>query len=825
MISLARVSIRWKITALVMSASGVALLLACAAFLVYDRAAQRETMQQELNVLAQVVADRSTASLAFEDPITAEESLGALRARRSIVSAYIYDKDGKLFARYARTDADAGAVPPAPLGAEARFEGGRLMVSQRILVRGHVMGTLVVVSDLDDLNARLRRYTGIVGLVLLFCTLAAFLVSHRLQRVVSGPVLSLAQTAARVTRENDYALRAVKQNDDEVGLLIDTFNEMLRQVQERDDALLLAKEEAEKAAARAGESEHRFRQLAETIEVVFWMVDAETRALIYVSPAYERIWGQTCESLFRDPESFYRVMHEQDRARIEEAFRGPKFEALDEEYRIVPEDGGVRWVRTRSFPIRREDGTVYRIVGLSQDITDRKKAEADIRHRAYHDELTGLPNRLLFSDRFAQTLDHVRRTGQTVALLFLDLDRFKTINDTLGHAAGDRLLQAVAERLRGSLRGGDTVARFGGDEFIVLVAGVEEGQDAAQVAEKILQIMRPPFLLGAHELRITTSIGICIYPDDGDDIETLVKNADAALYRAKERGRNCYHLYSPALNALALEQLALENDLRRALERMEFLLHYQPEMELRTGRIVGAEALVRWQRPGREILLPQAFIPLAEDTGLIDPLGEWVLRAACEQGRRWKAAGIDSLRVAVNLSPRQFEQKDLARVIERALAQADLDPTWLELELTEGAVMKNAEAAADTLRDLKAMGVHIVIDDFGTGYSSLSYLKRFPVSALKIDQSFVRDVVNDPEDATIVKAVISMAHSLGLKVIAEGVETSAQLDFLRELQCDVVQGYLLGRPMSAEALEERVRAASVGAPSSKHDPRGRTPEA
>jgi diguanylate cyclase (GGDEF)-like protein/PAS domain S-box-containing protein len=817
----ARLSITAKMTAIVMLTSGLALLLACAAFLAYDRTAQRETMQQELHVLVQVIADRSTASLAFEDPLTAEETLGALRARRSVVAAYIYDKEGKLFAQYTRDNlTNATAPPPDVLGSDgSRFDGEHLLIGQRIVVGQDTFGSLLVLSDLTDLNVRLRRFAGIVALVLLFCFAAAFLVSQRLQRLVSGPVLSLAHTAARVSRERDYGLRAAKEHDDEVGLLIDAFNEMLQQVQERDGALLNAKEAAEAAAARAGESEQRFRQMAETIEVVFWMVDAATRRLIYVSPAYERIWGLSCESLFNDPESFYRSIHEEDRSHVERVFKGRGFDAMDEEFRIVTADGSTRWVRTRSFPVRRDDGTLYRIVGLSQDITDRKKAEADIRHRAYHDELTGLPNRMLFSDRFAQTVDHVRRTGQTVALLFLDLDRFKTINDTLGHGVGDRLLQAVAERLRQSLRGGDTVARFGGDEFIVLIAGVDEGQDAALVAEKILQIMRPPFLLPPHELRISTSIGICIHPDDGEDIETLVKNADAALYRAKERGRNCYQLYSPALNALAVEQLALENDLRRALEHMEFLLHYQPEVELRSGRIVSVEALVRWQRPGREVLLPQQFISVAEDTGLIDPLGEWVLQSVCEQGRRWKAAGLGSLRVAVNLSPRQFEQKDLARVIERVLHHAGMEPSALELELTEGAVMRNAEAAADMLRDLKAMGVQIIIDDFGTGYSSLSYLKRFPVSALKIDKSFVRDVVTDPEDATIVKAVISMAHSLGLEVIAEGVETHAQLDFLRELQCDVVQGYLLGRPMPPEAVEERVRAA----PHAVDSRRGRVP--
>jgi diguanylate cyclase (GGDEF)-like protein/PAS domain S-box-containing protein len=797
-------------TAVVMVTSVAALLLACIAFLGYDHVAFRRTMVQELLVLAQVIADRSTASVAFDDPPSGEETLAALHAHRSVVAAYIFDKDGKVFASYHRHGVRQ-VPPPAPTGDGWDFLRDSFEVRRRIVVAGSPIGSLLIRSDLDDLTARFTRFTWIVGLVLVFCSLTTFFLSQRLQGLVTGPVLALARTADRVSRERDFALRATKQADDEVGRLIDAFNDMLDHVQARDEALLKAKETAEAAAAATLESEQRFRQLAETIESVFWMVEAGTRKLIYVSPAYETIFRRSCASLYADPRSYIEVVHPDDRPRMIEMFEREtvkRLDGLDEEYRLLLDDGTLRWIRTRVFAVRDNDGRATRFVGISSDVTDRKLAEEAIRHRAYHDELTGLPNRLLFADRFAQTLDHVRRTGKTVALLFLDLDRFKTINDTLGHATGDRLLQDVTERLCQSLRGGDTVARFGGDEFIVLASGIEKGEDAAYIAEKLLQLLQPPFKLAPHELSITTSIGIALYPDDGTDIETLVKNADTALYRAKERGRNCYQLYSPAMNARALEQLALENELRGALERNEFLLHYQPEFELRTGRVVGVEALIRWQRPGREMMLPQQFISLAEDAGLIDALGEWVLRTACEQTQRWRAAGLEPMRVAVNLSPRQFEQKDVARSIEGVLALVGLDPSLLELELTEGTVMRNAEAAALTLHALKAMNVRIVIDDFGTGYSSLSYLKRFPASALKIDQSFVRDIVTDPEDAAIVRAVVSLGHSLGLEVIAEGVETAAQLEFLRGLGCDYAQGYYLGRPMPPDVLERRLRQAS-----------------
>jgi diguanylate cyclase (GGDEF)-like protein/PAS domain S-box-containing protein len=428
---------------------------------------------------------------------------------------------------------------------------------------------------------------------------------------------------------------------------------------------------------------------------------------------------------------------------------------------------------------------------------ERKQAAETIRHLAYHDSLTSLPNRMLFRDRFLHALALAHRKKEMLAMLFLDLDRFKKINDTLGHAAGDRLLQAVSERLKKTLREGDTIARLGGDEFMILLSGVKAVEDAAKVAEKILYAIRPSFMIDGHDLHITTSIGISLYPYDGQDTDTLVKNSDIALYRAKEYGRNNYQLYTAAMNARAFEQLALENSLRRALEREELFLMYQPLIDLKTRTISGLEALVRWQSPNGQIHPPDTFIPLAEDTGLIVPMGEWILNTACRQIKLWQAQGLQIYPVAVNLSARQFQQQNLIGEISKALEEHQVEPQYLAIELTESTILKNADLAIDTLREFKLMGIQISIDDFGTGYSSLSYLKRFPVDALKIDRSFVNDCIENADDAAIVSAIISMAHSLKLQVVAEGVETGSQLEFLRAQNCDKMQGYLISPPMAA----------------------------
>lgn len=436
----------------------------------------------------------------------------------------------------------------------------------------------------------------------------------------------------------------------------------------------------------------------------------------------------------------------------------------------------------------------------------RQQAEATIRYQAFHDLLTGLPNRMLFNDRLPLALVQAARSGDMVAVMFLDLDRFKIINDTLGHAIGDQLLQAVAQRLAGCLRAGDTISRWGGDEFTLLLPQVACAEDAAKAAQRIIEALKPAFYLEGHELYISSSIGIALYPDDGHDTQTLLKNADAALYRVKEQGRNGFQIYTPAINSRASELLALENSLHHALERNQFILHYQPQVNIVTGEIIRMEALVRWQHPEFGSIPPGVFIPLAEDNGLILSIGDWVLQTACAQTKVWQDAGLPGLRVAVNLSARQFQQPHLLETIAQILAAVQLAPECLELEITETTAMQNIEFTTDLLRDLQALGVHISMDDFGTGYSSLGYLKRFPLHTIKIDRSFVRELTTNPNDAAIVRAVIALARGLNLRVVAEGVETREQLECLRSLNCEEMQGYLFSHPLPTDAATQLLQA-------------------
>ncbi|HEX8131354.1 MAG TPA: EAL domain-containing protein [Pyrinomonadaceae bacterium] len=431
-----------------------------------------------------------------------------------------------------------------------------------------------------------------------------------------------------------------------------------------------------------------------------------------------------------------------------------------------------------------------------------KQRTAQVDHLSYHDALTGLPNRILFEDRVAQAILSAQRNKQLLAVMLLDLDRFQTTNDTLGPMVGDRVLCDVAERLGLCVRAGDSIARLGSDEFALLLTQLETTKEAETLNQKIVAAFQHPFLCGTHELYLTASKGISFYPLDGTDTHSLLKNAGAALCQAKEQGGDEYQIYTAEMNAGSLKRLTMENRLRRALERDEFIVHYQPQADADTRKITGVEALVRWQHPDLGLVSPAEFIPLAEETGLMVPLGEWVLRIACAQNKAWQQAGFTKLSMSVNLSLRQFRQTNLTGMVEQVIRETGLDPTCLELELTESSVMMNTESAVTTLSKLQALGIRIAIDDFGTGYSSLNYLKNLPIDTLKIDRSFVRDAATNPVDAAIIQAIITLAHSLNLKVKAEGIETQEQLDFLRRLKCDEIQGYLLSRPLPAEALEQ-----------------------
>lgn len=444
------------------------------------------------------------------------------------------------------------------------------------------------------------------------------------------------------------------------------------------------------------------------------------------------------------------------------------------------------------------DREKYAGMGTSHDLMKAiaERTQANLYRLAHYDALTGLPNRLLFLDRLNQAMVQAQRNERLVAVMLLDLDRFKAINDNLGHSMGDRLLRDVAGRLARCVREDDTVARLGGDEFTILLPEIRYIQDGAIVAQKILDELSQPFDLDGNEVFIGTSIGIALYPFD-EQLEILLRNADIAMYHAKERGGNSYLFYATEMNTANLRRLSLESALRRALERNEFILHYQPQLDLKTGCIVGAEALIRWRHPTLGQIQPMEFIPLAEETGLIIPIGEWALRTACAQNIAWQEAGWPPIRVAVNLSVRQFHQKDLVDTVSRLLEPARIGSCCLEIEITESCLMQNTQTTTALLNALNDLGVQFSVDDFGTGYSSLNYLKRFSIDTLKIDSSFVRDIITDPDDAAIVTAIIAMAHALGIKTIAEGVETREQLQFLCQRHCDEIQGYLVSPPVPA----------------------------
>jgi diguanylate cyclase (GGDEF)-like protein/PAS domain S-box-containing protein len=511
---------------------------------------------------------------------------------------------------------------------------------------------------------------------------------------------------------------------------------------------------------------------------------ADREALLAQSHQAESLIAQFHEHLFDDKAG---VLHQ----------------ILNAEQPLRRHDGTQRWVLTNVRLITQLDNSTSFIEGGLVDITDRKAAQDQVQFLAYYDSLTGLPNRTLLKDRLSQALAGARRHKEKLAILFLDLDRFKDINDSLGHSFGDLLLQEVAHRLKMLSREEDTISRVGGDEFLIVLTSLKSAEDVAIAAERVVTEINRPYVIQRHSFNVSCSIGISLYPEHGADDETLIKNADAAMYRAKESGRNAFRFFTEDMNAELIERLTLENSMRLALDRKELFLVYQPQQEIATGRVVGLEALLRWQHPELGLVSPDKFIHVAEITGLIIPIGEWVLRSACVQARKWQDAGLDLQAIAVNVSAVQFRHDGFCEMVKRVLQETGLAPQHLELELTESILLSNADVIFSLLEELKSMGLKLAIDDFGTGYSSLSYLRQFPVSKLKIDRSFINDVAVNPDAAAIAAAIIEMAGALGLKVIAEGVETEAQLEFLRARKCDEIQGYLFSRPEIPEVLEQR----------------------
>jgi diguanylate cyclase (GGDEF)-like protein/PAS domain S-box-containing protein len=603
-------------------------------------------------------------------------------------------------------------------------------------------------------------------------------------------ITHLAQERERVAKLNDQLERRVVARTVD---LSETNARLQREIAQRKRT-----EEALRQAAAVFEN---------TTEGVI-ITDTDDR-IVTVNKAFTDITGYgPAEVIGKTPRALYSGQHD-------ESF----FQARSDSIAQTGRWQGEVWKRHkegRAFPVwlnvstvRDEHGGVTYHVNVFSDITPLKDSQARLEHLAHHDALTGLPNRLLFQARADHALLRARREAGLVAVLLLDLDHFKNINDSLGHPAGDHLLHSVTKRLQNLMRAEDTVARLGGDEFILLLEGPRQPEDAAIVADKIIKVLATPFDLDGHQAYVSGSIGISVFPDDGQDVTTLIKNADSALYRAKEQGRNGYHFYTKDLTAEAFKRLALESTVRRAVEDSQFTLYYQPQISLSNGHIVGAEALVRWQHPTLGLVLPSQFIPMAESMGLIVRLGEWILHTACAQTKAWQQEGLPPLRMAVNVSSTQMTRGRIIDTMERILKDTGLDSRYIELEITEGLIMQQTNQTIATLEALKAMGIRLAIDDFGTGYSSLSYLKRLPLHRLKIDRSFIREIPYDSDDVAITRAVIALGINLQLIVVAEGVETQTQLEFLRGNGCDEAQGYLCGRPLPPSEFADLVRRSTT----------------
>ena len=554
------------------------------------------------------------------------------------------------------------------------------------------------------------------------------------------------------------------------------------------------------AMQRLRASEERFRRLTALSSDWYWEQDQDLR-FTTLSPGLEikagiapwRLIGKTLPEVATAPlHGAWDVHWEATRGRL--PFAQVEFQASDD-------SGALRWLSLSGEPLFDADQRFLGYYGTGRDITAKKAAEARIHFQAHHDALTGLANRMLLIDRLEHAMAQADSDGHALWVLFVDLDRFKRINDSLGHKAGDGVLKSVAQRMQAQLRPADTIARLGGDEFVLVLSDWPAGSLSLGLVQRMMDAVRAPYAANGNAILISCSVGIAVYPGDASTAELLVERADVAMYRAKEAGRNSAHFYKAEMNALAMNRLRMESDLRGALQANEFVLHYQPQMDLKSGRIVGVEALLRWQhmRPG--LRQPAEFIGVAEEIGLIVPIGDWVLNQACLQAVAWQMAGMPPMHMAVNLSARQFAQPGLVSSVSAALERSGLQPSLLEIEITESLMMTDVEQAVATLADLKRLGVRVAVDDFGTGHSSLYYLKRFPIDVLKIDRSFVRDIVSDADDAAIVAAIVSLAHSLEMTVVAEGVEHADQLIYLAHCGCDTVQGYMISPPMRAEALD------------------------
>ena len=825
------------------------LILAIVSFWIYiyfPEKMQRQAvaaLAQRATAIADLTAFSVAPALQRHDRVGAAAALMELRRNHDLIFFIVRDADGASFASFNEmVVASAGPflepsrertvrrpVVGGMTGGEGSETAGSFSEDGRayqtvtpIRFHGKMIGSLIVGFSLDRVLAETGRNKAIVALATLLAFALGVLAVFALSTVITGPLRRIAETAEQIAG-GEMSRRAAVESSDEVGQLARTFNLMLDRIAAARSELetlnrTLEQRVAERTQELTGEitvrrraeehlrrSEERYRLLFERNLAAVYIATIDGN-IISCNDACARLFGYEFAEEFMEQSGGIRYLNEHHRESVLRRLEINRA-VFNEEVQLRDRNDQGVWALENVRLVQTGENAQPTLEGILLDISDRKKAEEEIAYRAYHDELTGLPNRPLFADRVDVAMANAQRKKLRVAAMFLDLDDLKIVNDTLGHATGDALLKMVATRLVDTLRQGDTVARVGGDEFVVLLPEVNHEADALRAGHKILRVLEKPFVLDADEVHITASIGLAIGPRDGENAEALIRNADGAMYRAKQSGGNRLELYRRVGPAI-LGRVAQEEELRLAIDRDEFTLLYQPQVTIDTREIVGAEALVRWNHPVRGMIEPAGFISVAEHTGLISLLGEIVLRKACEQGVAWRSLDCLVPRIAVNVSPRQLYQRNFVGMVERVLTMTGFDPHMLELELTESIAVNKNERSRDILRSLREMGIAVAVDDFGTGQSSLTYLKQFPVDTVKVDRSFVIDVTRKRSDQSIVSAVLLVANQLGLRTIAEGVETDEQCDFLAEHGCEEIQGYLISRPLAPAVLQRRFLQAA-----------------
>ncbi|HLP96818.1 MAG TPA: EAL domain-containing protein [Sideroxyarcus sp.] len=821
-------SLRKKLVFLIMLSSAICLLVSFSVLFASSlRSSHRESLQQ-LSGISDILAENAQAALIFGDRTESQRLLESLQEHREIDSAWLLDAGGNALAAWSR-DAAAKPVPhDYRVGAkQLRSEfWSRSAELYRPVLRGEEqIGYLLLQADLTERwNRHLADFeTGLA--VATLALLVIYLLAIRLQRVISQPIKGMAQAARTIAHDKTYGLRVSQRSNDEIGELAMAFNHMLTEIQERDESLLRHQDRLEKAVAdrtvELARSNDELALAAKISNLGYWEYDVDSGEFTF-NDQYYSLHFATAQQVggyrMSYAEFTRRFVHPEDAQRIADHIKLELDSAeadfvVETEIRTLCTDGSVHWMRLRFKSQLDARGRKYKLTGVSQDITEKKRSEETIWQQANFDPLTGLPNRRMFQDRLEQEIKKSNRDGLTLALMFIDLDKFKEVNDTLGHDKGDILLIEAAQRIAKCVRASDTVARLGGDEFTVILSELDDASSVDRIAQTIINTLVAPFKLGDENAFVSASIGITIYPDDAVSMEALMSNADQAMYASKSAGRNRFSHFTQSLQEAALNRMRLINDLRGALAGDQFELHYQPIVELASGSIHKAEALLRWRHPQRGMTSPTEFILLAEDSGMILEIGDWVFRQAAKEVLHLRSIHHPGFQISINKSPIQFRNDEHYFQNWRPyLQELGLPGQCLTVEITEGLLLDASPVVQEKLLELRDAGIQVALDDFGTGYSSLSYLKKFDIDYLKIDRSFVHNLSAASDDMALCEAIIVMAHKLGLKVIAEGIETETQRHLLTAAGCDYGQGYFFSPPLPVHELDAMLKTSAVKTP-------------